>query len=256
RCQNVSCPAQVKGRIEYFASRRAMDIEGLGAVLVDQLVEKGLVKDYGDLYFLRRGEILSLERKAEKSAENLLQGIEASKKRPFQRLLFAIGIPHIGTGVAQILADEFPALDSLKKANYEGLEEISGIGPIIARSIVQFFGEKRNLKVMEKLKKGGVTLRNSEIGIRKSKFALPLKGMTFVLTGTLSGYTREEATERITQLGGKVTSSVSKKTDFVVAGETPGSKLEKAKTLGVKILNEKGFQALIEKKSKKRARKV
>ena len=246
RCGNVSCLAQVKGRIEYFASRRAMDIEGLGTVLVDQLVEKGLVRDYGDLYSLKKEKILSLERMAEKSAQNLLDGIEESRRRPFERLIFALGIPHVGAGVAQILGDHFPSLDSLKKATIDEIEEIPGIGSIIARSIVEFFKDKRNLEVMEKLRRGGITLKRTiqDVG---AIHELPLQGKIFVLTGILAGYSREKASELITKLGGRVGSSVTKKTDYLVVGESPGSKLDKAKTLGVKILDEKEFEKLIVK---------
>jgi DNA ligase (NAD+) len=245
RCQNVSCPAQVKGRIEYFASRRAMDIEGLGEVLVNQLVDRGLVNDYSDLYFLKKEEVLSLERMAEKSVENLFSGIESSIKRPFSRLLFALGIPYVGDGVARILSEQYPSLDVLMKATQEELNDIPGIGLTIARSIVQFFGDKNNKRVIAKLKKSGVIAKTKAVAYRHT----PLQGKTFVLTGTLLNYTREEASELIRNLGGKITSSVSKKTDFVVAGENPGAKWDKAKALEVNILNEKEFQTLITKKT-------
>jgi DNA ligase (NAD+) len=245
RCQNVSCPEQVKGRIEYFSSRSAMDIEGLGRVLVNQLVDRGLVNDYGDLYFLEKEKVLSLERMAGKSVENLFKGIESSKRRPFSRILFALGIPYVGAGVAQILSEHHPSIDSLKNATYDELKELPGIGSTIARSIVQFFGEKKNLKVLEKLRKGGVRGKTKAGAYRFT----PLQGKTFVITGTLSHYSREEARMLIQNLGGKVTSSVSKKTDFVVIGEKPGAKWHKAMALEVNILNEKEFQTLITKKS-------
>ncbi len=240
RCENLSCPAQLKRRIEYFAHRNAMDIDGLGTVLVDQLVGGDLVRDMGDLYYLNREDILSLERMAEKSADNLLAAIERSKERPFFRVLFAIGIRHIGLHAARILAESFPSLEALKEAAFEELEKIEGIGPTIAESVTRFFKERRNQKVLDKLKRAGVRMEEKVEAARAQR----LKGFTFVLTGALKAFSRDEAKELIVSLGGRVSSSVSRKTDYVVVGEEAGSKLRKAKELGIRILNEKEFTNL------------
>lgn len=240
RCENLSCPAQLRRRVEYFAHRNAMDIEGLGTVLVHQLIEAGLVKDVGDLYSLKREQILALERMADKSAENLLEAIEKSKKRPFFRVLFAVSIRHVGLHAARILAGNLPSLDALRKATFEELEQIEGIGPTIAESVTKFFGEKKNLEVLNKLRRAGVRMEE-EVEPGKEQ---PLKGLTFVLTGALSRFSRDEAKELIISLGGRVSSSVSKKTDYVVRGEEAGSKLKKAKELEIRILKEEEFLKL------------
>ncbi len=239
RCVNASCPAQIKRRIEHFASRKAMDIENLGKKVVDLLVEKGLTNDFADIYFLKskKEELLKLERMGEKSVQNLLDAIEASKKRPFYRLLYALGIRHVGIGVAQILANHFPSIDDLAKAPLERLSSITGIGPIIGESIKNFFSDKNNLALIAKLKKAGVQLT-------EEKREKPLQGKTFVITGTLKNFTREKAHELITSLGGSVSPSVSKKTNFLVCGTDPGSKLEKARSLGVKVISEEEFLKL------------
>ncbi|MEO0102834.1 MAG: NAD-dependent DNA ligase LigA, partial [candidate division WOR-3 bacterium] len=238
RCVNVSCPAQIKRRIEHFASRKAMDIENLGEKLVNVLVEKVLVKDFADLYFLKREDLLNLERMGEKSVSNLLKAIEESKNRPFHRVLYALGIRHVGIGGAQILANHFPSIDDLAKASFEELSQISGVGPIIAESIKNFFADKNNLALINKLKKAGVKLAEE----KKEKI---LAGKTFVITGTLKNFTRDEAHELIISLGGSVSTSVSKKTDYLICGEEPGSKLAKAQTLGVKVITEEEFLKMV-----------
>jgi DNA ligase (NAD+) len=243
-CENYSCPAQLKGRIEHWAMRGAMDIEGLGEAVVDQLVQLKFVHNVSDLYYLHehRDELIELERWGEKSVGNLLEGIETSKQKPFHRVLFALGIRHVGAGVAQVLAHHFTTIDDLRKARQEELESIYEIGPKIAESIVYFFREKRNVDMIERLRKAGVKLRVDK------KIAGPLSGKTLVLTGRLSAMTREEAKEFIEAAGGKVASSVSRSVDYLVAGEEAGSKLAKAKQLGIELWDEKKFLSVIDKK--------
>jgi DNA ligase (NAD+) len=241
-CENTECPAQVRARIEHFAHRAAMDIEGLGEATVDQLVSLGLVRNYADLYALhkRKAELVALERWGEKSAQRLLDGIEQSKKRPFSRVLFALGIRHVGEGVARLLAQHFPSLDALAGASPEQLQDISAVGPRIAESIVLFFRERHNKEAIERLKKAGLSMRapaRSSTG--------KLSGMSFVLTGTLPSYTRQEAKRIIEANGGTVASGVSNKVRYVLAGEDPGSKLTKAKQLGIQILSEEEFNKMI-----------
>ena len=241
-CENTECPAQVKARIEHFASRGAMDIEGLGEAVVDQLVSLEIMANYADLYELhkKREDLLRLDRWGTKSVQNLLQAIETSKEKPFSRVLFALGIRHVGAGVAQLLAKEIGSLDRLISASQEELEVIPGIGPRIGESIRRFLADKHNRKLVERLKRSGLRM---EEGSRQQGHAL--SGKTFVLTGTLGSFSREEAKARIEELGGKVTSSVSKKTDFVVVGEDAGSKLQQANKLGIRTLNEKEFIHLL-----------
>ncbi len=243
-CENGECPAQIKGRIEHFAHRGAMDIEGLGEAVVDQLVELGFIKNYADLYELhkKRDQLVDLERWGEKSVENLLNAIEKSKEKPFWRVLFAIGIRHVGAGMAQLVAASFPSMKKLMEATREELESVQGIGPRIAESIIRFFADKHNRKLVERLKKAGLKMEEQHICVRTDT---PFAGKTFVLTGTLSAMTRHEAKERIEQLGGKVASSVSSKTDYVVVGEEAGSKLTKARELGIETLDEGRFLALL-----------
>ncbi len=241
-CENSECPAQVKGRIEHFAQRGAMDIEGLGEAVVEQLVGLGLVKNYSDLYTLHvhSEKLASLDRWGEKSTQNLLQGIEKSKKQPFHRVLYALGIRHVGAGVAQILAENFASIDLLQSATVEDLQTVSAIGPRIAESIVYFFREKHNREILKKLKNAGVTLTASST---KRKGAL--SGRTFVLTGTLPTYSREEAKRIIEQNGGKVAPAVSKNITDILAGEDAGSKLAKAKKLGIPVITESEFQKMV-----------
>lgn len=240
RCINLSCPAQVKGSIQHFASRSAMDIEGLGYVLVEQLVEKGLVKNFADIYSLKFDDLVNLERMGKKSSENLLNAIEKSKERGLAMLIFAIGIRHVGIKAARILASAFQTMDKLMSASFEDLESLEEIGPVIAESIVNFLKNRENIKVMKNLKANGVKMKL----MNKVRVETFLSGKIFVLTGALKDYTRERAQELIESLGGRVTSSVSSKTDYVVYGENPGSKFEKAKALGVKLINEEKFRKM------------
>jgi len=241
RCDNVACPAQLKMKILHFAARGAMDIEGLGDKVVDQMVDKELIKDYGDIYYLKPEEVTGLERLAKKSASNLIEAIEKSKENYLYRLIFGLGIRHVGVHAARLLSQHFSSIDNVTKASLEELEGISEIGPTMAESIHSFFKTKENLKVLEKLKKAGVKMKESAA----PKAGAKLTGKTFVFTGTLSSFSREEAREMVIALGGKASSSISEKTDFVVSGSEPGSKFDKARKLGVKIIDEKEFKELI-----------
>jgi DNA ligase (NAD+) len=243
RCENASCPAQVEGRIRHFCSRDAMDIRGAGPAVVQQLLKEKLIRDYGDLYFLRQGDVAELERKAEKSARNLVGQIEESRHRTLGRLLFALGIRHVGVHIGELLAPCYPDLWACAKAPEEELTAIEGIGPIVAHSIVSFFSKPANRKVLEKLEKGGVNMRR----LREEEPAgdRPFLGKTFVFTGELKGYSRKEAEDLAKRLGAKAAGSVSKLTTYVVAGGSAGSKLKKAKELGVEILDEGQFNDLV-----------
>ncbi|HEY6292724.1 MAG TPA: NAD-dependent DNA ligase LigA [Terriglobia bacterium] len=243
RCMNSACPAQLKETLRHFAGRHAMDIDGLGEALVDQLVDKGLVKDVADLYALKLEELVALERMGEKSASNLLREIEESKKAELARLIYGIGIPFVGERTAQLLADQFGSLDKLATASEAELDEVNEIGLKTAGGIANFFREEHNQKVLRKLRRAG--LRFEQEKARRVGHALA--GKTFVLTGTLPAYSREDAKKMIEESGGRVTGSVSKKTDYVVAGADPGSKLDKARELGVKVLDETGLLALVGK---------
>ncbi|MBN2564921.1 MAG: NAD-dependent DNA ligase LigA, partial [Candidatus Eisenbacteria bacterium] len=241
RCENVGCPAQVRGSIEHFASRVAMDIRGLGTALVEQLVNAGLVSDYGDVYVLTRDQLVDLDRMGEKSADNLLAEIEESKKRPLARLIFALGIRHVGARAAQVLAENFSSVEGLSAASAEELAGIEEIGPVIAGSIRAFLDSDRNADVLDKLRRAGVNMSGS--GGRRG--ATPLSGKTIVLTGTLDGMTRAEATEAIARAGGRVASSVSSRTDLLVAGHDPGSKRDRAIELGVPVADEDELRRLL-----------
>ena len=236
RCPNPDCPAQVRGRIEHWCARGAMDIEGGGEALARQLVHRGLVRDVSDLYHLKLEKLLALERMGEKSARNFLKGVESSKQREMWRVLYGLGVLHVGTGVAKALTRCFPTLDDIFNASIPQLTDCADVGDIIAQSIVQWHGEDRNRKLLDRLRAAGLNF-NSELYKPKAATG-PLAGRTFVLTGTLPNLKREEATAKIEAAGGKVSSSVSKKTDFVVAGEEAGSKLEKARKLGLEIIGE------------------
>ncbi len=240
RCINLQCPAQVKSWLTHFASRSAMDINGLGESLVEQLVDSGLVKNPAELYSLTKAEVLGLERMGEKSADNLIKGIEESKKRPFERVLLGLGIRHIGKGAAIILANEFKTIDALINADIAQLENIRDIGPIVAKSVVDYFKDPNALAVLDQLIASGVNLKQEE-----TKGSNELDGLTFVLTGSLDTMTRDEAGDKIRMRGGKVSSSVSKNTSYLVAGESAGSKRDKAEDLGVTILTEEQFIALL-----------
>ncbi|MCD6231864.1 NAD-dependent DNA ligase LigA [Candidatus Aerophobetes bacterium] len=248
RCIGSACPAQLKERIAHYAQRTAMDIEGLGNKLIEQLVDKKIVKDITDLYRLDLSLLSSLERMGKKSSQNLLSQIEESKKRPLSRLIFALGIRYVGRRGARILSEHFSSIEELSKASSEELEAIPEIGPRTARSIVLFFQEERNRKLLKKLKEYGVKM-GEERGKKKVEKTL-LSEKKFVFTGALKHYTREQAKELVESLGGRVVSSVSKRVDYVVAGKDPGSKYEKAKKLGVKILSEEGFENLIKNEFK------
>ncbi len=241
-CENYECPAQVRGRIEHFASRRAMDIEGMGESVVDQLVGIGLMKSVADIYELHehRDELENLERWGKKSVDNLLKAIEQSKSRLFSKLLFGTGIRHVGERTAQLLAGHFQSMDRLMGASVEDLQFVSDIGPTIAESVHHFFSDKRNRELVERFRSAG--LRFEEGATRKEG---KLSGQTFVLTGSLARLTRDEAREIILSLGGKVTESVSKNTSCVVVGEKPGSKYERALALKVNTMNEDEFLKLV-----------
>jgi DNA ligase (NAD+) len=241
-CENFECPAQVRGRIEHFAHRRAMNIEGLGEAVVDLLVKEDLIHNIADIYVLKKDRIAGLERMGEKSAQNLLDGIEESKTLPFSRVLFGLGIRFVGEGVAKLLADHFNDIENLKKASQQDLEHVEGVGPRIAESVIRFFSDVHSLKLIERLSKAGVQMRSDRKKITENS---NITGKTFVLTGGLQTMSREEAKERIEALGGKSASSVSKKTDFVIVGSDAGSKLQKAVELGVTTINEEEFLKML-----------
>lgn len=243
RCVNSSCPAQIKRAISHFASRQAMDIEGCGYILVDKLVDKGILKGFDAIYSLDIETIAKLERMGEKSAQNLINAIEKSKKREFVNVLYALGIPNIGINASNLLVNEFKSIDQIINAKIEDLSKIDGIGEIVGQSIINYFKNKKNLELIEKLKKFGIRFKSKK-QISKKAF---LKGKTFVFTGELDSMTRQEAQSKIRKLGGHPSSSVSKKTDFVVAGRDPGSKYEKAKKLGVKTISEQEFLNMIKR---------
>ena len=241
RCINPSCPAQIEQGLEHFAARDAMDIDGLGESAVQQLLNRKLVANFSDLYFLKKEDLLKLELFKDKKANNLADAIEKSKSRPLSRLLFGLGIRHIGEKAARVLADKFETMNRLIDASREELESIPEIGPVMAAAIKDFFQQVSVRDVIDSLKKAGVNMIEPE---REKKLSR-ITGKTFVLTGELDSLTRSEAGSRITELGGIVTSSVSKKTDYLILGKDPGSKYEKAKKLNVKIIDEKEFLGLI-----------
>ena len=241
RCINTNCPARLKESISHFAARGVMDIDGMGDVLVEQLVSRGLVQSVADIYRLTLQQLLELERMGQKSAEKILKNIDASRKRPLPRVLNGLGIPFVGERTAQILAETFGSLDAIAEASEETLQQAEEVGPKVSESIRQFFHERRNRELVEKLREAGLTFTHA---IRKKKEGA-LTGKTFVLTGTLPNLAREEAKSRIEAAGGKVTGSVSKKTDYVVAGDDPGSKLAKATELGVPVISELELVAML-----------
>ena len=240
RCLNLSCPAQLKKTIKHFASKRAMDIDGLGDKLVDKFVEEGLIRDVADLYQLKADDLSSLERMADKSAQNIINAIAGSKERELTRLLYALGIRHVGEHLAVVLTEQYPNLDELMKAGEEELIQINEIGPEVARSIVSFFSQGTNQELIQRLKDSGV-----KFSAQKKNKEGRLLNKTFVFTGALSQFTRDEAAKLVESLGGKKSSTVSKKTDYVVAGTEAGSKLEKAKALDVTILSEDEFKEMV-----------
>jgi len=241
-CENAECPAQVRGRIEHFAHRGAMDIEGLGEAAVETLVTMNLVRNVADLYTLaaKKKTLVAIERWGEKSTQNLLDGIAGSRKQPFHRVIFGLGIRHVGAGVAKVLAASYPSMNAVAAAKEEELHLTPQVGPKIAESIVHFFADRHNREIVRRLKEAGLTMTG---GSRAKKGAF--SGKTFVLTGTLPSFTREQAGRIIEEHGGKVVSSVSKNTSYVLAGEEAGSKLTKARTLGIAVLSESEFKKMI-----------
>src|SRR5882757_9476678 len=240
RCVNANCPAKLQGTILHFASRHVMNIDGLGDALVNQLNTAGLVKNVADLYRLTKDDLLKLERMGEKSAENVLREIQASKKLPLERVIYGLGIRFVGERTAQFLAEHFGSLDAIMEASAEQLEEVNEVGPRIAESISEFFADEHNRKLVSDLRKAGLTFT----GQKKEK-GTKLAGKTFVLTGTLARHSRDEAKKMVEDAGGRVSGSVSKKTDYVVAGADAGSKLDKAKALGVAVIDEKEMVQLL-----------
>ena len=243
RCVNTACPAKLKESLLYFAGRRAMNIDGLGEALVDQLVDKGLVHDVADLYNLTHQQLADLERMGDKSAQNLLDEIERSKQEELARVIFALGIRFVGERTGQLLANHFGSLDKLAKATPEELVEAEEVGPRVAEAIQEFFQEKRNREVIEKLRKAGLQFEQEQTRKTEGKLA----GKQFVLTGALPTYSRDQAKQMIEESGGRVVGSVSKKTDYVVVGADPGSKLEKARALGIRTLDEADLRKLLGK---------
>jgi DNA ligase (NAD+) len=243
RCSGgLYCPAQRKEALRHFASRRAMDIEGLGSKLIEQLVDIEMVKTPADIYALTVAQLAELDRMAEKSAQNLVEGIEASKKTTLRRFLFAIGIRDVGETTAGTLAEHFGSLDRLMQASDERIQEAPDVGPVIAAHIHHFFKQPHNIEVIDALRRAGVRWEETEPSRTTEG---PLIGKTFVITGTLPSLSRDEAKDRIVAKGGKVSDSVSKKTSYVVVGAEPGSKFKKAQDLGVTILDEEGLLALL-----------
>ena len=240
RCVNANCPAKLRESILHFASRGVMNIEGMGEALVNQLTDHGLVKNVADIYKLTKSDLLTLERMGDKSAQNVLNEIDASKKLPLQRVIFGLGIRFVGERTAEFLAEHFGSMDALMNADLEQLQEVNEVGPRIAESIVEFFQEPKNRELVEQLRKAGLTFK----GVKKER-GTKLAGKTFVLTGTLAKYTRDEAKKMIEDAGGRVSGSVSKKTDYVVAGTDAGSKLDKARELGVAVIDEKEMESLV-----------
>ncbi|HEY9180219.1 MAG TPA: helix-hairpin-helix domain-containing protein, partial [Candidatus Baltobacteraceae bacterium] len=242
RCTNASCPAQVLERVRHFCSRGAMDIEGIGDVMAQQLTELGLVRDIADIYALDGNKLENVPRTGEKTISNLLRNIEASKSRGLARLLTGLGIRFVGTQTAQILAGDFGSIDAIAQASVAELQQSEGIGPEVASSVELFFQQKANRGMVDRLRAAGVSMTAPK---RVNAANGKLTGKTFVLTGTLAHLTREEASELILQAGGKVTGSVSKKTDYVVAGSEAGSKLVKAEQLGISIIDEDELRTIL-----------
>ncbi|MFA5142727.1 MAG: NAD-dependent DNA ligase LigA [Candidatus Omnitrophota bacterium] len=242
RCENAGCSAQIKEKVLHFASRDAMDIEGMGEAIVDQLVDKALIKDYGDIYYLKFDDTVKLERMAEKSAANLIDAIGKSKARDLNRLIYGLGVRHVGERTAWVLADHFGSIEKLQNASPEELANVPEMGPVMAESVYNFFQSKENLKILKKLKDAGLKMIQSPA---RKRFAGPFTGKTVVVTGTLRSFSRSGAEEAVRLAGGNPSSSVSKNTDFVVAGGEPGSKLDKARALGVRVIGEEEFKKLL-----------
>lgn len=240
RCVNANCPAKLRETILHFASRGVMNIEGMGDALVNQLVDRGLVKSVADIYKLTKNDLLQLERMGDKSAQNVLDEIEASRKLPLERVIYGLGIRFVGERTAEFLAEHFGSLDALMQASVEELQEVNEVGPRVGQSIFDFFQEPKNRELVKRLREAGLTFTG-----KKREKGTRLAGKTFVLTGTLTNHSRDEAKKMIEDAGGKVTSSVSKKTDYVVAGADPGSKLDKARELGVNVIGEEDLLRLV-----------
>jgi DNA ligase (NAD+) len=240
RCTNIACPAQTFERVLHFAGRGAMDIDGMGAVTVSELLDRGFIKDVGDIFYLAREQLIELPGFKDKSVDNLLKAIDAGRDRPLARLLHGLGVRHVGGHMARVLSGRFPSMETLSAATEEDLLQVEGVGPRIAESVVFFFNQEENQRVIGKLRKAGVRLAD-EAGADAGG---PLEGKSFVLTGTLADFTREEASGIIEGLGGRVTRSVSRKTDYVLAGGDPGSKLDKARSLGVVAIDEAEFKRM------------
>jgi DNA ligase (NAD+) len=239
RCVNANCPAKLLGTILHFSSRGVMNIDGMGESLVNQLIERGLVKNVADIYDLTKKDLLSLDRFADKSAQNILDEIENSKKLSLERVIYGLGIRMVGERTAQFLAEHFGSMESIANASVEELQNVNEVGPRIAESIAEFFSNAANQKLIDRLGNAGLAFRG-----KKKERGTKLAGKTFVLTGTLAHFTRDEAKKMIEDAGGKVSGSVSKKTDYVVAGADAGSKLDKAKELGVAVIGEKEMEKL------------
>jgi DNA ligase (NAD+) len=244
RCVNAACPAKRRESLLHFAGRHAMNIDGLGDIVVDQLIEKDLVQDVADLYRLKLEPVAALDRMAEKSAQNLLDEIEASKKNSLARLVYALGIRFVGERTAQLLATHFGSLEAIRDASEEQLTEVGEVGQKVAASISEFFSEKVNRDLIKRLRDAGLKPKEER---QKLKDKL-LQGRTFVFTGSLERRSREQAGAEVAEHAGKVTSTVTKKTDYVVVGAEPGSKFDRAKELGITILNESDFEKLLEGK--------
>ncbi|MEI7812315.1 MAG: NAD-dependent DNA ligase LigA [Ignavibacteria bacterium] len=242
-CENHQCHAQIKGSISHFASRPAMDIEGLGDALVNLFVELDYLRSYSDIYFLheKREELIKIDRLGEKSVDNLLRSVESSKLQPFHKALFALGIRYVGSGAARKLAENFNSIDTLMGATKEEIESVNEIGPGISNSVKIFFSDSKNIEIIQRLKDAGLNFHSKKKELLVNNFS----GKTFVLTGTLSNLSRDEASNKILNLGGKVVASVSRKTNYVVAGESAGSKLEKAEKLGVKVITENELMEML-----------
>jgi DNA ligase (NAD+) len=240
RCINIDCPAQSLGRVVHFASRGAMDIAHLGERTATELLERKLIDDVGDIYTLTAERLAELPLFKDKSIQNLLDAIHASRERPIDRLLYGFGIRHVGGTAARLLADAFGSIDAIAAASVEDLAVVDGVGEVIAGAVREYFDRPKSKELVQKLRDAGVKMEE-----HREKTAGPLAGQTFVITGTLGALSRDEATNRIEALGGKVTSSLSKKTDYLVVGESPGTKVDKAEKLGVKTLNEAAFLELL-----------
>jgi len=241
RCVNVNCPARLKNSVRHFASRNVMDITGLGKELVDQVVDKGLVKSIADIYQLKTEDLAALERMGQKSAERVMAGIAKSKTLPLPRIINGLGIPFVGERTGQILADHFGSLDAIRSADEPSLQQAEEVGPKVSQSILRFFEDEHNKALVDRLAAAGLTLTHQKV----DRSGGPLSGLTFVITGTLRTLSRDEAKALIENAGGKVSGSVSKKTSYLVAGEEAGSKLDKAKELNIPILDEAALQSKI-----------